>query len=685
MVVVRLAIAALLVAASSHAAEADDLAVVRERITRSWLPVDATGVAEFEKRANEYAKSLQTDGSWADVDYADQRRHNWAAQQHLDRLLLLARAQRVRPDDRRLHSIKLTLDYWLKRDPQNPNWWHNEIGVPQMVGTVALLLRDELSREQLAGVSRILRRANWSRWTGQNLVWGATNQIMLGLVENDASLVSPAYARLYEEIRITNREGIQADYSFHQHGPQFYSGGYGLAFAQDVPRYVSFAWRTQWQIPDERMQILNGFLLDGEQWMMHGPRMDYLAMGREITRKGKTAVPMSDTGGPIVPVGRSFGLLRSIELLADQCVPRRDKLRAFTSRMRRDPSAIPLVGNRHFYRSDYTAHHRPGWFASVRMFSSRLLNGEFVNGEGSQSVHLADGASLLYVTGDEYRDVFPVWDWTKVPGTTAEQNTLDVEPPKSVGVKGKTRFVGGVSDGTVGLAAMGFARGKLTARKVFAFFDDGYVCLGAGISCDSDNPVATTVNQCRLNGEVKKGGSWIWHDNVGYIFPNRAQAKLETGLREGRWSNIGAGSDELVRENVFNLWLDHGTRPNNATYAYEVFPGVDAAQVADRHAKPRYELATNTSAQQAVFDLQTKVLLAAFWEAGEVRTPWTPVLSVDQPCLIIIRQEADKAFVTACNPENAPMKLSVRLGEKSTTFELPDGAKAGSSVTQSIE
>jgi hypothetical protein len=49
------------------------------------------------------------------------------------------------------------------------------------------------------------------------------------------------------------------------------------------------------------------------------------------------------------------------------------------------------------------AHQRPEFFVSVRMFSSRLFNAELVNEEGKKSHHIADGCTLIYSRGDEYR------------------------------------------------------------------------------------------------------------------------------------------------------------------------------------------------------------------------------------------------------------------------------------------
>ena len=59
-----------------------------------------------------------------------------------------------------------------------------------------------------------------------------------------------------------------------------------------------------------------------------------------------------------------------------------------------------------------------------------------------------------------------------------------------------------MSDGNYGLAAFDLVRDGLTARKSWFFFDDEYACLGAGITCGSDNLVATTINQCNLVGDV---------------------------------------------------------------------------------------------------------------------------------------------------------------------------------------
>lgn len=122
--------------------------------------------------------------------------------------------------------------------------------------------------------------------------------------------------------------------------------------------------------------------------------------------------------------------------------------------------------------------------ASVRMFSNRTLNTECGNGEnlqgacgsgwGGQLEHtarivtsspskskgrdLADGVMNVYLDGTEFEDVYPMWDWHLVPGTT-EHQTGTAYTCSGVRDVTSTAWVGGVSDGMYGASTMDFVRG----------------------------------------------------------------------------------------------------------------------------------------------------------------------------------------------------------------------------------
>jgi hypothetical protein len=87
---------------------------------------------------------------------------------------------------------------------------------------------------------------------------------------------------------------------------------------------------------------------------------------------------------------------------------------------------VAAVGHRHFWKSDYSVLRRAAsvtqplsssFMVSVRMVSSRTLNTECGNEEGKQGENLADGVTTVYVTGREFENIFPVWNWRLIPGT----------------------------------------------------------------------------------------------------------------------------------------------------------------------------------------------------------------------------------------------------------------------------
>lgn len=685
---------ALLGLALPGAADADaDVAVIRERLVARYVPSSPGEVTRIRERALGFASAMGPDGSWPDIDYADQARSRWLTSNHLTRLLDMlvafrAGGEQEGADSRLREAADSALDFWLEKDPHNPNWWWNEIGPQLYLGPALILFGDELTPAQRAQGLAVMQRTSWEKWTGQNLVWGATIQIMRGCIENDPAVIQAAYDRMYGEIGVVppGKEGIQADYSFHQHGPQLYSGGYGLGFAANGTEFLHHARGTRFAAPPDILAAMTGYVLDGQQWMMRAQTFDYSATGREITRPGKSGSAM----------------IGAAARLAESGSPRAAELEAYVARMKSGGREHPLTGNRHFWRSDYMAHHRPGYFASVRMASSRNLRSELVNSEGPRSHHLADGVLYLYQTGLEYRDIFPVWDWQRVPGTTVEQ--MDWAAKGKVGGPGETAFAGGVSDAGFGLAAMDFRRGALGARKAWFFFDEAIVCLGAGIACASANPVVTSVNQCLLNGPVRVSGRvdpletgrhelagpcWIHHDGAGYLFPGEGVVYVANEAQAGQWSDIGAGSGSPVSLDVFSVWLDHGSQASGGGYAYIMYPGIAAEACDARAASSASAILANTPALQAVEHTALGIVQAAFYEPGSVTCVGGQTLSVDRPCLVQLRAAEQPVRAAVSNPVNEPLEVTVAWADSqgavlSAPFSLPDGPMAGSNVVNAL-
>lgn len=679
-----------------------DLQTIKQRMLAPLID------APDARHARVLLDNLSADGTWPDIDYACQDPAYWKTVYHLHNLLVLARVYRssgssLSGDAGLKRQIFAALDHWLKNDFTNPNWWYNQIGAPGQLSQILLLLDDgsegrehrensaSLTSARLEKGLEILRRAELGL-TGQNLVWVADITARRALLEDDPALIQTAFQRIADEIRVSFEEGIQPDFSFHQHGDCLYSHGYGAGFASDCSRIAALLAGTRFAFSQEKVDLLTSLILDGHQWYARGIWQDFGAIGRELVRSGHTAAFLRQVVPHLLPLPTG----------------RESELRALQSRLG-DENIVPLVGNRHFWRSDIMAHHRPSFYASARMFSDRLLNTDQpCNREALKSHHIADGTTCLLRTGREYFDIFPVWDWQKIPGTTV---ALTPDMAGDLCRRGSRPFAGGVSDGVSGLAAFDFERDGLAARKCYLFLDDEFVCLGAGIDYPEEHPVITTVNQCHLQGEVATSAGplssghhafseldWVHHDDVAYFFPTPSKICLENEKRTGSWQEISAYSSEGPAEHdVFTLWLDHESSPTNATYAYVVAPGMELSAV-QNGTTPDIEILANNPELQAAQHRVRGITGAAFYQPGtlEIESGWT--ISVDQPCLLLLRKSERQLTISLSNPRNEELRVVVEVSQSlsgdgvevtdgcsQVSFDLPDGMEAGQSQTRVLQ
>lgn len=454
--------------------------------------------------------------------------------------------------------------------------------------------------------------------TGQNLIWAQGIVLPNGLLTGRGDLIASAVAQMATTLQVTDGEGIQDDFSFHQHGALLYTGGYGAALVEDASLWVYLAHDTPWAFPAEHVRTLTDYLLDGVQWAVHGASFDFTTMGRNITRAG------SHYQGAAT-------LRAAIDRLLAAGAPRRAELAAFGARRdAADSQASPgLVGCRYYPRSDYLVHRRPGWSVSVRMSSSRTVPTESMNGENLRGRHLGDGVAAIRVgdsSEDGYREVIPVWDWARLPGITAEQPAHPADLlPRPNGGHGACGDVAGWSDGRFGIAVMRLAGtdGFADGWKAWFCLDDVVVALGAGISAPTaTRPVVTTVDQRLGEGPISShsgDGSLLYahHGRIGYVpLSDHGSVFIDAADRSGSWSEVTAsGSVEAWSARVFCIGFDHGRRPQAATYACLILPGADPAATAEWAAAPDITIVANTAAVQAVRCHRSRITLTARHDA----------------------------------------------------------------------
>jgi chondroitin AC lyase len=629
-----------------------DIDIIRKRVIDDLLE-PAIRINEIK----EMIKTLQRDGSWPGIDYKDVSRTGFQHSRHLENMLTLARAYKKagtelygNPEVKK--TVSSALDFWIEHDFICDNWWWNEMGTPNLMINILLVLDTDLTERQKKEGARIANRANLQASgarPGGDLIQidGMLGKQALFLRNEDT--LQRVINVMASEIKIANGRGLQPDMSFHHRVDNVistltYGTGYANAFAYWAVKIAG----TKFSLPEDAMKLLIDYYLDGIcQSMAYGMYPDPGAMNRDISRKGT----LGPAGTGLPENLRKASSYRSEELDA-------------IIKSRKGEKQLAISKDRFFWHSEYFTQQRPDYFVSVRMHSSRQNNMEQPhNEEGLKNHHYSDGANFMTLTGKEYFDIFPVWDWMKVPGTTITQKP-DVPHWNQLAKKGLTDFVGGVTDGKYGAAAMDLicVHDSLKAHKAWFFFDHEYVCLGAGITTDIDLPVVTTLNQCLLNKEVvvktkdhysalDKGKhkaedvSWVYHDGVGYVFPTPISVNLNNTTATGNWRQINHqawATEEPVEKETFTLWIDHGNKPQQGSYEYIVVPDIEAASIDNYNKKKEITILSNTADLQAVKHNTLQLTYVVFYKPGSIRIDNTISLIAEEPCIVMIKSNGNR-------------------------------------------
>ena len=633
-----------------------DIEIIRERVKAELMEPSID-----ENEIKNLMNTIQNEGSWPEINYEDVSRTGFEHHRHLENMVKLSRAykkpeSKFYGDPQLKEIIDASLNFWLRHDFISENWWWNQIGTPDYMISILLIMDEELTETQKTKAAPIVGRANLDAWgarPGGDLIKIAGILGKYGLFKRDTDIVEEVVKAMASEIAFAisrntpdDVRGLQPDFSFHHRQDQVTSTlSYGLGYANAFAEWAAKVAGTKYNFPDKAIQLLVDFYLDGiSKTMVYGKYPDPGAKNRSITRKG-TLEPYD------IEIPQK--LLQATDY-------RREDLEEIIQ-IREGAIKPDLTFNKFFWHSEYLSHQRPDYFTSVRMYSSRNHNMEEpYNGEGLKNHHLADGSNFISRTGEEYLDIFPVWDWQKIPGTTVVQKP-SLPSEDEIQKKGLTDFVGAVTDSVYGAACFNFksVHDSLEARKAWFLFDEEYVCLGSGIQSTEDYRVATTLNQCYLKEDVvaRKGNrkstikrgdhhlkkvSWILHDEVAYLFPSPTDVHLKNQEATGSWYSINRQSDspkEEISKEVFTLWLDHGRKPQEGSYEYIVVPGMDESDIEGYRKDSNIKILANSPQIQAVKHTGLGISQIVFYQAGEILVSEDVKITIDTPGLVMIHAD----------------------------------------------
>ncbi|WP_339680370.1 polysaccharide lyase family 8 super-sandwich domain-containing protein [Cyclobacterium marinum] len=689
-----------------------DFDLVKERVVKEYL------TSEVDKEEiQQLLTSQNPDGTWPGINYQDVSRTGFEHYFHTGNMVTLAKAYQhpnstFRGSPKVKQAISNALDHWVQNDYFCDNWWYNQIGIPNNLVAVMLLLGDELPEELVQATQPIIGRAHLNasgaRPSGDRIkIAGilAKNLLFLGEKEKFETVLKV----IEGEIKFsTGSRGLQRDFSFHHRVDRVNNtSSYGLGYADAFVEWLVYTAATQYSFSRDKVEILVDYYLDGiSKNLAFGKYLEAGAKNRGIARPG--ALHGLDAKTP-------KKLLQATDY-------RKGDLEEIVKIREEGIHKVSLSYGKYFWQTEFFTYQRPGFFTSVRMYSIRNDNMEVsYNSEGLMNHHRGDGTNHLSITGKEYFDIFPVMDFQKIPGATILQKEK-LPDPDQIQKSGYTDFVGAVTDDLYGSVAFDFIspHDPLKARKSWFFFDKEYVCLGAGINAKGKQEVFTTLNQLLLKGEVYaqvghqmkilesgkhglKNPDWIYHDRVGYFMLAPQDVELSFGEVTGNWTSINRQTrapQEDVTKEVFSLWVNHGNNVRQESYAYMILPNASLEETKAYRIDDQIEILANTPELQAVRHKQLLQVQANFYQAGKLDLGDGLELTMDGPGLVLLHLDGQNIVKMAVSdPSRKLNRMHFQLNSKlnlqgtqhrvawdaehwisKVTVQLPEGEFAGSSV-----
>lgn len=625
-----------------------------------------------------FLSSQVEDGTWPDINYADKKRSGWEPRIHTERILELVKLYYTKDSPYFQSSevskvIHRALDWWFVNKPVCLNWWYNQIGVPKTLGTACLLFEEQLTPTEKQGAVDVLNNSRFGM-TGQNKVWLAGNVLMRALLQNDRNLVQQARDIILSEIVTGRPEGIQPDWSFHQHGTQQQFGNYGLSFLSSMSFYSGVFAGTSLALSDAQLEIVRQLVERGYRWIMWKGSMDISALGRQFFQMSQihkalgVAFATAELGG-----GESESCNATAKVLCGE-----------------NYGASPtntLIGNKHFFCSDYTIHRRPTWMVSVKMASRRVVGTETMNGDNMKGFYSADGATYLYQDGREYLDIFPLWDWRKLPGVTSFDTDAPVPVDTRYRMRNQADFVGGLSNGQQGMTVMDLNRAGIQGHKAWIFSEDFVLCLGTGIRADSVLAVTTAIEQCHKCGDLLMLDDKKWqriygqkticgqdevrffHHHRGYIaWGENMEVVASAEQRTGQWHDImQMYPSKNVNGEVVQLYLSHGKNPQNASYRYVILPDADCDKVA-AFKLDDLQVLRNDYAVQAVV-LKDGICWIAAYQPVELVLPTGMQILIETPGIYQLNTKKENLYdILWTSPGRQHQEASLQIDGKNVTL-----------------
>ena len=582
-------------------------------------------------------------------------------------------------------------NYFTKRFPRQfkglDNFWHWEIGIPQLLVGMLLYLKDELSQEQ---INKYLIPVNdyifYPKLTFANRADIAYSSILAGVFQKDYKRIAISVEmlrELYNYVEIS--DGFYDDGSFIQHEIYAYAGAYGVSLINSLSRISYILDDSCFRFDDDMKEkqyiwIINSYI----PFLYDGAFFD-LVRGRDVTRSALGLASGNDAINSFAFVTKYIKDTNNLKKLKSYLKYIYQKHKEFyinnlsiasltiLEEIVSDKSIIAenIINNfsKVYSRMDKAISQINGVGIGFSFSSSRTGKYESINGENTIGWYQGDGMVYIYLSPNDYgKSFWPYANPLRLPGTTVTNSPREKKGLSDKNALTKYDFVGGCYNDINMVAVIKFAsesvginfNSSLEGNKAYFVFENCAVFIGNNISCSDDYGVETIIENRKLNGKLYFGNKEIT-DKYGNVNDNFIYIENYGSIYIPDYTKV---KYNITNNDFLEIYFDHGKNIQKEKYTYFILPNIDKNN-SEKYINNIQTLVDNMNIT-AVKNKLNNILEIVFWEKGQYDK-----FRVDNPCTIIFYENKNEFYVSS--PNQKIENINVNIGENNYKVKVKSG------------
>ena len=487
-------------------------------------------------------------------------------------------------------------------------------------------------------------------------------------------------------------DGFYHDGSFIQHTNIAYTGSYGPIMLEALSKIILALDDTCFHVKDELLNEQYSWAVNSFVPLMYHGAFYGLVRGRSICR---TSTDVSLGGTAVRGMLRMTKYVKEdqanvLKAILKEYIEYNDafylsSLGPYDQMLYKELKADNSVGARIKYETvkmfalmDRAIASLTDYGVGISLSSSRIAKYEAINDENGKGWYTGDGMLYIYTKVDDYNAEY--WkniNYYRIPGTTVTSVPRQNVNISSANTLSKYNFVGGsyldksmavamqFESATDKMKSTGMLNSSLNGKKAWFIFDEEVVCLGAGINSNDSYSTETVIENRRLakseklyaNGKIVNNGAGtlndctsLWFSSLGGVYlPDATDICFNRTLND---------------VSFLELYINHGKKVTNGTYAYVLLPTMTLDESNAYFAAPDVEILSNTADVQAAKDTSSNTTGYIFWKAGSFNG-----VTVSAGCSVIVSGDT----VAVSDPTMTLSSLTVTVNGKTFTCTPSDG------------